>query len=182
MTPSKLLLGAGKARACLLPSLRQVFLFARHVCDQCTGTKSLQEPCKFRSLCRSPCQVRAFWLEPCTGPQARPQDSDTCSLAEKTGAALAPHAARDLCGQFAPRAAIELVDEIVQVSVDDLLGGEDFFEFVVVGPPAHPLGFCHGIPDAALCPQVAPELESTPQSSVMGGFALAGVYKPVCLA
>jgi hypothetical protein len=68
------------------------------------------------------------------------------------------------------------------VGVYDLFGGEDFLELTVVGSPAHPLGFCDVIPDAAGRSELAPQLEGTPQSPFMGRFALAGVCEPVSLA
>ena len=45
--------------------------------------------------------------------------------------------------------------------------------------PAHPLGFSHVIADPALRAELAPKLESTAQSSLMGRFTLAGVCESV---
>jgi hypothetical protein len=73
----------------------------------------------------------------------------------------------------------ELALEILRVDINDLLSGEDFFELVLEGSPAHPLGFYHVIADAALRAELAPEFESTAQSPLTGRFTLAGVCESV---
>ena len=57
-----------------------------------------------------------------------------------------------------------------------------FFELAVVGCLAHPLRLGNVAFDPACPSELAPQFESTPQSPVMGWFALAGVYQPVSLA
>jgi hypothetical protein len=49
----------------------------------------------------------------------------------------------------------------------------------LIGSPTHPLWFGDVITDTAVRAEFGAQLESTPQSSVMGGFALAGVCEPV---
>jgi hypothetical protein len=65
------------------------------------------------------------------------------------------------------------------VRIHDLFGLVDSRHHALEGSPAHPLWFYHVIADPTLCAELAPELESTAQSSLMGRFTLAGVREPV---
>ena len=66
--------------------------------------------------------------------------------------------------------------------VDDLLGGEDFIEPPIVGAQAHPFRLGDIIADAAVRPELAPQLEGAPKRPVVSGFALRSIGEPVGLA
>ena len=68
-----------------------------------------------------------------------------------------------------PSQTRELLDEPQQMCVDDLFGGVDFLELPVVGRPAHPFRFRDVVSNSAVRSELAPQLESTPQSPIMGG-------------
>ena len=59
------------------------------------------------------------------------------------------------------------------MGIDDILGGEDFFELAVVGCLSHPLRFGNVTFEAACPSELAPQLESPTRSMLMGLFALA---------
>jgi hypothetical protein len=68
------------------------------------------------------------------------------------------------------------------VVINDLFGGEDFFELSLVGCLAHPLRLGNVAFEAACSSELATQLKSPPQSALMGGFALVGVRELVSLA
>jgi hypothetical protein len=78
-----------------------------------------------------------------TGHRREPRPRPQC---------LGPSEARSASQQ-----PIELAVEHQRVGIDDLLGGEDFFELAVVGLPAHPLRFFDVIADARPLPRACPE-------------------------
>jgi hypothetical protein len=116
------------------------------------------------SRCLSSIISRSNWA---TAPK-RLDEGDAAEQA--TGGARAKNLAEKIEGLRKKRSQ--------RVGVDDLLGGEDFFE----------LGRRFASPSISVwgpnrrCgppPRVAPELESSSQSPVMGGFAFAGVCEPM---
>jgi hypothetical protein len=77
-----------------------------------------------------------------------------------------------------PFAGAEFADERAQVGVDDAFSGKNLLELTVVGSPAHPLGFCDAIANAALRPELAPQLEGAPQRPVVS-HAGSGTRQPL---
>jgi hypothetical protein len=78
-----------------------------------------------------------------------------------------------------PQAGIELVEKGRQLGVDDLLGTGDFLKLTVVGWPAHPFWFGDVVANATIRSELAPQLESTAQGSIVRRSALAVVGEPV---
>jgi hypothetical protein len=98
------------------------------------------------SRCLSSIISRSNWA---TAPK-RLDEGDAAEQA--TGGARAKNLAEKIEGLRKKRSQ--------RVGVDDLLGGEDFFELAVVGSPVHPFRFGDLIADAALRPELPRSLKA----------------------